>query len=414
MKKLLLILSAVVLVFSSCIKDLEDEDIYTETTIKGKVLEEGKNTPIANLSIRLTDGENIPKTTLTNERGEFELSITDEQISKGYYILVSADSIYSLKNIPLREINFGKKSFDLGVIYVKGAELPQVKTISITNVSVQVVECKGEVIHEGRSSVFQRGFCFATHPYPTNNDNIIELDTGVGQYSTLLQNLKLNTTYYVRAFAINSVGIAYGEQISITTLNGLPNVEMKTISNTTSNKTTVKADAVSDGGFFIIEKGFCYSTSTNPTIQNTHTSNGANIGEYSATLQNLSPNTLYYIRAYARNSAGVGYSEQMSFTTHSGLAVVTTKEVTNISSTSAQCGGDISSDGGFNIIERGVCYSTSPNPTINNAHTSDGVGIGSYVSYLTNLQPNTKYYIRSFAKNSIGISYGEAKIFITE
>lgn len=415
MKNLLLFLWAVsIFVFSSCIKDLEKEDIFSQTIVKGKVLEENNNIPVTNLRIKLTDGKDFPKTSYTNQNGEFEITVTNDQISKGYYLLIGADSVYSDIKIELKEINFGKKFFDFGIIYAKGAELPTVKTISATNIAVQVIECKGKVSSEGKSHVFQKGFCFSENPHPTVADNVVNLGSGIGEFSTTLQGLKLNTIYYVRAFAINSVGVAYGEEISLKTLDGSPTVEIEEITNITSNNASIKANAISDGGFFITERGFCYSISPNPTMQNTSTSCGANTGEFSSTLQNLYPNTLYYIRAFAKNSAGVGYSEQRTFTTLSGLPTITTKTVSNITSSSSQCGGNISSDGGFSIIKRGVCYSTSPNPTINNAHTSDGTGTGSFISYLSNLQSHTTYYIRAYATNAIGTTYGEEISFITE
>lgn len=415
MKNLLLFLWAVsIFVFSSCIKDLEKEDIFSQTIVKGKVLEENNNIPVTNLRIKLTDGKDFPKTSYTNQNGEFEITVTNDQISKGYYLLIGADSVYSDIKIELKEINFGKKFFDFGIIYAKGAELPTVKTISATNIAVQVIECKGKVSSDGKSHVFQKGFCFSENPHPTVADNVVNLGSGIGEFSTTLQGLKLNTIYYVRAFAINSVGVAYGEEISLKTLDGSPTVEIEEITNITSNNASIKANAISDGGFFITERGFCYSISPNPTMQNTSTSCGANTGEFSSTLQNLYPNTLYYIRAFAKNSAGIGYSEQRTFTTLSGLPTITTKTVSNITSSSSQCGGNISSDGGFSIIKRGVCYSTSPNPTINNAHTSDGTGTGSFISYLSNLQSHTTYYIRAYATNAIGTTYGEEISFITE
>lgn len=414
MKNLLFLLGVSIFVFSSCIKDLEKEDIFSQTIVKGKVLEENNNIPVTNLRIKLTDGKDFPKTGYTNQNGEFEITVTNDQISKGYYLLIGADSVYSDIKIELKEINFGKKFFDFGIIYVKGAELPTVKTISATNIAVQVIECKGEVRSEGKSHVFQRGFCVSENPHPTLADNAVNLGSGIGEFSTTLQGLKLNTIYYVRAFAINSVGVAYGEEISLKTLDGSPTVDIEEITNITSKNASIKANAISDGGFFITERGFCYSISPNPTMQNTSTSCGANTGEFYSTLQNLYPNTLYYIRAFAKNSAGVGYSEQRTFTTLSGLPIVTTKAVSNITSSSAQCGGNISSDGGFSITKRGICYSTSPNPTINNTHTSDGTGTGSFISYLSNLQSHTTYYIRAYATNAIGTTYGEEISFITE
>lgn len=90
------------------------------------------------------------------------------------------------------------------------------------------------------------------------------------------------------------------------------------------------------------------------------------------------------------------------------LPKVTTVEVTHVTIGSAQSGGDITSDGGSSVIERGVCWSTVPNPTIINDKTSDGGGIGTFSSNITDLTDNTTYFIRAYATNANGTSYGSA------
>ncbi len=89
------------------------------------------------------------------------------------------------------------------------------------------------------------------------------------------------------------------------------------------------------------------------------------------------------------------------------LATLTTSAVTQITSSSAQSGGDITDDGRAGVTVRGVCWNTSPNPTVYNLKTTDGSGTGSFTSYLTDLSPNTTYYLRAYSTNSIGTSYGD-------
>ncbi|MBO6050716.1 MAG: choice-of-anchor J domain-containing protein [Bacteroidales bacterium] len=95
------------------------------------------------------------------------------------------------------------------------------------------------------------------------------------------------------------------------------------------------------------------------------------------------------------------------------LPVVSTNTVTNITSTSASCGGNVTSDGGSTVTARGVCWSTSQNPTISNNHTSNGSGTGSFNATLTGLSAYTTYYVRAYATNSKGTSYGSQKSFTT-
>jgi uncharacterized protein (TIGR02145 family) len=132
-------------------------------------------------------------------------------------------------------------------------------------------------------------------------------------------------------------------------------------------------------------------------------------------LTGLTPNTPYYIRAYATNSVGTAYGNQLTFTTLAiSIPTVTTDSVTNITQTTATSGGNVTSDGGATVTVRGVCWNTSTNPTTANSHTTDGSGTGTFVSNLTGLIPNTFYYIRAYATNSIGTAYGDELTFTTQ
>ena len=95
-------------------------------------------------------------------------------------------------------------------------------------------------------------------------------------------------------------------------------------------------------------------------------------------------------------------------------SILTTTEITNISTTTAQSGGNITSEGNSAITARGVCWSTFANPTIDNNKTSDSSGIGMFTSLITGLTPNTKYYVRAYSVNSLGASYGNQVEFTTD
>ncbi|MBO7581138.1 MAG: DUF5036 family protein [Bacteroidaceae bacterium] len=93
--------------------------------------------------------------------------------------------------------------------------------------------------------------------------------------------------------------------------------------------------------------------------------------------------------------------------------IVSTGIVTEIASTKAMCGGYVISDGGCVDTERGICWSTSEEPTVNDNYALNGIGIGEYSIQMTNLAPNTRYYVRAYAKNDMGISYGVQRTFKT-
>ena len=169
-----------------------------------------------------------------------------------------------------------------------------------------------------------------------------------------------------------------------------------------------------DGWSEITARGVCWSTSPNPTINDSKTTDGSGIGSFTSNITGLADGTTYYVRAYATNSKGTAYGEEKSFTTIAKtLPQITTANVTSITANTAVCGGNVTSDGNATITARGVCWSTSPNPTITDNKTTDGSGIGSFTSNITGLTLNTTYYVRAYATNEKGTAYGEEKSFAT-
>ena len=95
------------------------------------------------------------------------------------------------------------------------------------------------------------------------------------------------------------------------------------------------------------------------------------------------------------------------------VPIFSTSSITDITTTTATSGGNVTSDGGASVIARGVCWGTSTNPTISDSHTTDGNGTGVFVSSLTGLTANTPYYVRAYATNSVGTAYGNQLNFRT-
>ncbi|MDY0100235.1 MAG: hypothetical protein RBR81_13645 [Bacteroidales bacterium] len=170
----------------------------------------------------------------------------------------------------------------------------------------------------------------------------------------------------------------------------------------------------SDGDSEIMSRGVCWSTTENPSIGDSKTSDGSGIGSFASILTGLLPNTRYYAKAYATNSLSTVYGNQVSFVTKQpGLAILTTITVVIKSAHEVESGGNITDDGGSAVIERGVCWSTSPNPSIPGNSKSDGSGTGSYITVVNNLSPGTAYHIRAYAINGVGTSYGDELTFTT-
>jgi uncharacterized protein (TIGR02145 family) len=130
----------------------------------------------------------------------------------------------------------------------------------------------------------------------------------------------------------------------------------------------------------------------------------------------LSPNTTYTYRVLSFNNLGnsKSYSNEVSLLTVS-LPILTTLSISDTSYTTAKSGGDITSDGGLAITERGLVWSTQTNPTIDlQSKLISGNGTGEFKIDIPSLLPGTSYYVRSFAKNSQGVGYGNELLFKTK
>ena len=163
----------------------------------------------------------------------------------------------------------------------------------------------------------ERGIVWSTDKNPT-----VELSTkttngsGMGEFTATITGLDHGTLYYVRAYATNSVGTAYGEELTFTTDAVLPTVVTTAASSVTSSGFSTGGDVTNDGGASITARGVVWSTSESPTVSlPTKTDNGSGTGAFTSSLTGLQPNTVYYVRAYATNSKGTAYGEQITVRT---------------------------------------------------------------------------------------------------
>lgn len=183
--------------------------------------------------------------------------------------------------------------------------------------------------------------------------------------------------------------------------------------NVTGISASTGGNISSDGGGEVLSRGVCWSKSENPTTENSKTTNGKGTGTFTTELTGLEPATKYYIRSYATNRTGTGYGNTITFTTLITKPTVITTVATQVTKNSAVTGGNITATGGATITQRGVCWSTSENPTITSNITSNGNGLGIFISSITGLMPVTKYFVRAYATNSAGTSYGAQIEFTT-
>lgn len=203
--------------------------------------------------------------------------------------------------------------------------VPVVETSSVTDITETNAIGGGRVTSDGGSPVTERGVCWAVGTNPTINDSHAISSSNTGAFSCQITNLVPNTTYYVRAYAINNEGVGYGNQIGFITSSGngggpsaIPVVETSPVREITETSAIGGGVVTSDGGGNVVERGVCWSNQPNPIVSGDHSVAGTGAGTFSCEIVDLEPNTTYYVRAYAINSMGVGYGNEVNFSTLSG------------------------------------------------------------------------------------------------
>jgi uncharacterized protein (TIGR02145 family) len=194
----------------------------------------------------------------------------------------------------------------------------------------------------------------------------------------------------------------------------VPNVITNLITSISQTTASSGGNITSDGGAIVTERGVVWSTSPNPTILlSTKTKDGTGTGTFSSSITGLLPNTTYFVKAYATNSVGTGYGNEVSFKTQTENGIfeptVITSPAGEVSYTTITSGGNVTYNGSSDVIARGVIWSKTEVPTITlTTKTVNGIGNGSFFSYLFGLTPNTTYYLRAYATNSAGLTgYGK-------
>jgi uncharacterized protein (TIGR02145 family) len=294
--------------------------------------------------------------------------------------------------------------------------LPTLTTTSVSNITETTAQSGGNVTNDGNDIVGSRGIVWSKSQQPTleaSNGYGIG-GTGLGIFTIEMTGLEGNTTYYVRAFASNKAGTVYGNQQEFKSLLiEKASLLTEAAKDITTTSAIVGGNIQTDGGSVVSERGIYWSTSQNPEISGTKVQVGNGTGAFSFLLTNLSISTIYYVKAYAINGKGEALGSQTTFTTLSLFPSITTKGPSVIASFFSIIGGDVTSDGGSLINERGIFWGTNQAPELTGIKVISGNGIGIFSVQLTSLSANTTYYIKAYAKNMRGTSYGDQVTFTT-
>lgn len=291
---------------------------------------------------------------------------------------------------------------------------PTVISGNSTAISVNSATLEGSVHDSGNGTITERGFVYALTTDPTILDTKVVSTGELGSMSETISDLNAGTNYYWRAFATNSTATSYGDTQTFATLPEAPLVA--SIYNITFNAASVDS-SIEDDGSTVTERGVVYSLNPEPTIEDTKVASGSGAGVFTVELTGLADLTTYYLRSYSTNSQGTSYSQEVSFTTaqEPGPPTVFTGTPENLTATTIDVvGSEVTLDGTQPVTERGVVFGTVAYPTIEDDKVAAVTnGLGTFNSSVTGLVPETLYYLRAYATNSLGTGYGETETFTT-
>jgi uncharacterized protein (TIGR02145 family) len=195
----------------------------------------------------------------------------------------------------------------------KKSSLAVITTTTVASVTSNSAQTGGSITDDGGSQITKKGVCWATHANPTVADSVTNNGTGIGSFTTNLAGLSANTTYFIKAYAINATGTAYGDEVSFKTATGLATIKTLAISNIVALSANGGGEVENDGGAAITERGVVYATTPNPTSANFKIGSGTGTGSFTVTLSPLASQQTYYVRAYAINNFGTAYGNQVQF-----------------------------------------------------------------------------------------------------
>lgn len=498
----------------------------TSARLNGSVVEV-PNFPVSERGFLLTDNDQLIGATDyvgSAGNGSFHSDANGLQMGTRYYYRAYAKTV------------LGTTLGDM-LYFDTQSDLPEVHTLMVTDTGTHWANCGGNVTYDGGSAVTARGVCWNTEQNPTVNNNHTTNGNGTGSFTSHIVGLNANTTYYVRAYATNSVGTAYGEERyfttafsansgpfycgidSVTDFDGNvyltveigqqcwmkenlrtthyedgtainPTLYISNYSNSitqyghsykwaaimhgedNSNTNPSEVQGICPSGWHVPSAAeltqltdyvgshsqyYCYGDSNhiakalassygwlqsindipcspgfnmpfnNSTGFSASAHNGLDFHLWSTTqVIQIYDTCSYDLEIYHNGDADLKITPQYNYYSvrclldSSGvnennaiLPVVNIDAVNDVTSTTAVCRSRVSASGGAEVTARGICWSTSPSPTVNDSHTTDDNGIGGFVSNMTGLTPGTNYYVRAYAINSVGISYSAPQIFST-
>lgn len=366
---------------------------------------------VSSMSSKLLEAvDTIPGT----KKAENEYTLTLNNLKPGttYYYSIESSSGHNAVRGAIKEFT------------TLSTDIPSV-TLSLTSKTENSISISGKVIDEGGATITTKGFVYKAYTEGTNDPTItdgtiVAGDSGENGSFTgaIKENILPETAYIIRAYATNNDHkTGYSKSITVTTDKlQVPSLTTGEASDLTAYSAILHAISLSDNGFTVTERGFCYSAeSQTPTIDHPRVRSGLEGNEFTATVSSLEPAKTYYYRAYAINEKGIGYGDTKEFTLPEVQTLtLSPPKVSDITINDATVTSSINLPAGASILEKGICYSTSVlQPSIEDEHIADPSEGNSISVTLKELIEGQHYYVRSYAISRDGTFYSGPAEFTT-
>ena len=335
-------------------------------------------------------------------------------------VTIDRTKLKSGENTTTAHITSNNGSKQLTITATNSTVLATLNTLAATNVKTTTATLNGEILTDGSPKYSERGFVYSESSMPTLSSCIQKITstlTDSKTYSATVAGLTKGKTYYVRAYAVNAGKEAYStNEVSFTPADVLPQVTTQAVTDIsrTNGRATFHGTIVDAGEPEYTERGFVYATTHNPMIDSDTkvVATGKGTGDFVANATGLVVGNTYYVRAYATNTQGTAYGEEVVADFKAIPPQVTTVSGTYTSATTVYLIGKITNIGDPEYTERGFIYATIQNPTLDDASvTKVTVAKTSSAQFekeisISNLSSAT-YYLRAYVKSSAGTFYGE-------